>query len=575
MLRLERVGKIYPTGEVLRDVTWEVKSGDRIGLVGVNGAGKSTQLRIIAGLEEPSSGQVVRQGDPRIVFLQQEFDVDVRRTVREELFQAFGEAAEVRNRQGHVEQAMASERAAEDPDHLQELIEELGRLQTRFEGLHGYELDARIDKLLPTIGFNEAKAERLVGDYSGGWQMRIALGKILLQEPDLLLLDEPTNHLDMATIEWLEGYLTEINVPLVVISHDRTFLDRVCNQIVETERGISRSYLGNYSQHLEQKALEREASQSAFDRQQKELAAQQAYIDRFRASATRSTQAKSREKLLDKVERIDAPVESIGGPQFQFPPAPRSGRQIALIDNLTHYYDDNILFLEANLEVERGDRIAFVGPNGAGKSTLLRLVMGLEQPSEGSARLGEHNVEAGYFEQNQAEALDLEKTVIDTLFEAVPDWTQTQVRSLLGSFCFSNDAVFKQVGQLSGGEKARLALALMLLTPCNLLVLDEPTNHLDIPAKQMLEDALMQYEGAALLVSHDRTFIARVANRIVELRDGELVLYQGDYAYYLEKKEEEAALLRQAEEDEAREARRTANRAKQKAKAENRRKRPT
>jgi ATP-binding cassette subfamily F protein 3 len=575
VLRLERVGKIYPTGEVLRDVTWEVKSGDRIGLVGVNGAGKSTQLRIIAGLEEPSSGQVVRQGDPRIVFLQQEFDVDVRRTVREELFQAFGEAAEVRNRQGHVEQAMASERAAEDPDYLQELIEELGRLQTRFEGLHGYELDARIDKLLPTIGFNEAKAERLVGDYSGGWQMRIALGKILLQEPDLLLLDEPTNHLDMATIEWLEGYLTEINVPLVVISHDRTFLDRVCNQIVETERGISRSYLGNYSQHLEQKVLEREASQSAFDRQQKELAAQQAYIDRFRASATRSTQAKSREKLLDKVERIDAPVESLGGPQFQFPPAPRSGRQIALIDNLTHHYDDNILFLEANLEVERGDRIAFVGPNGAGKSTLLRLVMGLEQPSEGSARLGEHNVEAGYFEQNQAEALDLEKTVIDTLFEAVPDWTQTQVRSLLGSFCFSNDAVFKQVGQLSGGEKARLALALMLLTPCNLLVLDEPTNHLDIPAKQMLEDALMQYEGAALLVSHDRTFIARVANRIVELRDGELVLYRGDYAYYLEKKEEEAALLRQAEEDEAREAKRAANRAKQKSKAESRRKRPT
>ena len=574
MLRLERVGKIYPTGEVLRDVTWEVKSGDRIGLVGVNGAGKSTQLRIIAGLEEPSSGQVVKQGDPRIVFLQQEFDVDVRRTVREELFQAFGEAARVRNRQHEVEQAMASERAASDADHLNELIEELGRLQTRFEGLHGYELDARIDKLLPTIGFDEDKAERLVGDYSGGWQMRIALGKILLQEPDLLLLDEPTNHLDMATIEWLEGDLNEINVPLVVISHDRTFLDRVCNQIVETERGISRSYLGNYSQHLEQKLLEREASQSAFERQQKELASQQAYIDRFRASATRSTQAKSREKLLDKVERLDAPVESVQGPSFQFPPAPRSGRQIALIENLTHYYDENILFLDANLEVERGDRIAFVGPNGAGKSTLLRLVMGLEQPSEGEARLGEHNVVAGYFEQNQAEALDLNKTVINTLFEAVPDWTQTQVRSLLGNFCFSNDAVFKEVGKLSGGEKARLALALMLLSPCNLLVLDEPTNHLDIPAKQMLEDALMDYEGAALLVSHDRTFIARVANRIVELRDGELVLYRGDYNYYQQKKEEEANLLRAAEEEAAREAKRAANRAKQKAKAESRRKRP-
>lgn len=574
MLRLERVGKIYPTGEVLRDVTWEVKNGDRIGLVGVNGAGKSTQLRIIAGLEEPSSGQVVKQGDPRIVFLQQEFDVDVRRSVREELFQAFGEAAMVHNRQREVELAMASERAAADADHLQELIEELGRLQTRFEGLHGYELDARIDKLLPTIGFDEEQAERLVGDYSGGWQMRIALGKILLQEPDLLLLDEPTNHLDMATIEWLESYLTELSVPLVVISHDRTFLDRVCNQIVETERGISRSYLGNYSQHLEHKLLEREASQSAFERQQKELASQQAYIDRFRASATRSTQAKSREKLLDKVERIDAPVESVQGPQFHFPQAPRSGRQIALIENLTHHYDDNILFLDANLEVERGDRIAFVGPNGAGKSTLLRLVMGLEQPSEGEARLGEHNVMAGYFEQNQAEALDLGKTVIDTLFEAVPDWTQTQVRSLLGSFCFSNEAVFKEVGKLSGGEKARLALALMLLSPCNLLVLDEPTNHLDIPAKQMLEDALLDYEGAALLVSHDRTFISRVANRIVELRDGGLVLYRGDYAYYQEKKEEEAELLRAAEEEAAREAKRAANRAKQKTKAGNRRKRP-
>ncbi|MFM8543689.1 MAG: ABC-F family ATP-binding cassette domain-containing protein [Vulcanococcus sp.] len=566
MLRLESVSKIYPTGEVLRDVTWEVKAGDRIGLVGVNGAGKSTQMRIIAGLEEPSSGQVVKQGNPRIVYLQQEFDVDLQRTVRQELFQAFGEAAEVLNRQRQVEEDMGSERAATDADHLDELIHELGRLQSRFESLHGYELDARIDKLLPTIGFSPEGAEQLVGDYSGGWQMRIALGKVLLQEPDLLLLDEPTNHLDVETIQWLEDYLIGQTCPLVVISHDRAFLDRVCNQIVETERGISRSYLGNYSQHLEQKALEREASQSAFERQQKELASQQAYIDRFRASATRSTQAKSREKLLDKVERIEAPVESLSGPRFQFPPAPRSGRQIALIEELSHSYGDQILFLGANLEVERGDRIAFVGPNGAGKSTLLRLVMGIEPPDEGRAVLGEHNVIAAYFEQNQAEALDLSKTVIDTLFEAVPDWTQTQVRSLLGSFCFSNDAVFKEVGKLSGGEKARLALALMLLMPCNLLVLDEPTNHLDIPAKQMLEDALMEYEGAALVVSHDRYFVSRVANKIVELRDGELVLYRGDYAYYREKKAEEAAGAAAAQQAAAQEAKRKANREKQQGK---------
>ncbi|MEJ6657801.1 MAG: ATP-binding cassette domain-containing protein [Synechococcus sp. ChSW.bin.154] len=567
MLRLERVGKIYPTGEVLRDVTWEVKPGDRIGLVGVNGAGKSTQLRLIAGMEEASSGQVVKQGEPRIAYLQQEFDVDPSRTVREELFQAFGEAAIVLDKQKKVELDMGSDRAAADPDHLDVLIHELGRLQTRFEGLHGYELDARIDKLLPTIGFKLDEADRLVSDYSGGWQMRLALGKILLQDPDLLLLDEPTNHLDVETIQWLEGYLIKQKAALVVISHDRTFLDRVCNQIVSTERGVSRAYLGNYTSHLEQKALEKEASQSAFERQQKEIATQQAYIDRFRASATRSTQAKSREKQLDKVERVDAPVESVSGPSFRFPPAPRSGAQVAVIENMTHCYGENILFMEADLEIDRGDRIAFVGPNGAGKSTLLRLIMGVETPEEGSARLGEHNVIASYFEQNQAEALDLNKTVIETMFEAVPDWTQTQVRSLLGSFCFSNDSVFKDVGKLSGGEKARLALALMLLSPCNLLVLDEPTNHLDIPAKQMLEDALCAYEGAALLVSHDRYFISRVANRIVEIRDGELVIYRGDYAYYQEKKIEEQAEAETSRLIAEKEAKRTANNAKQKQRA--------
>ena len=566
VLRLERIGKIYPTGEVLRDVTWEVKPGDRIGLVGVNGAGKSTQMKIIAGMEEPTSGLVVRQGDPRIAYLQQEFDVDLNRTVREELFQAFGEAAEVLSRQRRVEDEMGSEKAAADPEHLDELIHELGRLHSRFEALHGYELEARIDKLLPTIGFTPEGADQPVGDYSGGWQMRIALGKILLQDPDLLLLDEPTNHLDVETIQWLEGYLVEQTAALVVISHDRTFLDRICNQIVETERGISRSYLGNYSQHLEQKVLEREATQAAFDRQQKEISAQQAYIDRFRASATRSTQAKSREKLLDKVDRLEAPVETVGGPRFRFPDAPRSGRLVAEIHDLSHSYGDQILFLGAELEVERGDRIAFVGPNGAGKSTLLRLVMGMEQPDGGQASLGEHNVEAGYFEQNQAEALDLSKTVIDTIFEVVPDWTQTQVRSLLGTFCFSNESVFKEAGKLSGGEKARLALALMLLKPCNLLVLDEPTNHLDIPAKQMLEDALIDYEGGVLVVSHDRYFISRVANKIVEIRDGELVPYLGNYAYYLEKKEEEAELARQAALAQAKTAKQAANKEKQQAK---------
>ena len=564
MLRLERVSKIYPTGEVLRDITWEVKEGDRIGLVGVNGAGKSTQLRLIAGIEEPSTGLVVRQTEPRIAYLRQEFDVDPERKVRDELFQAFEEAANVLAEQRSVENAMSSTRAAEDAEYLDLLINEMSRLQNHFEALNGYELDARVDKLLPTIGFTQEDSEQKVGAYSGGWQMRIALGKILLNDPDLLLLDEPTNHLDVETIQWLESYLLAQSSAMVVISHDRAFLDRICTQIVSTEKGLAKTYAGNYTAHLEQKALEQEATQAAFERQQKELASQQAYIDRFRASATRSTQAKSREKLLEKVERIEAPADSISGPRFRFPEAPRSGRQVAVIKDLTHSYGDKILFLGAELEVERGDRIAFVGPNGAGKSTLLRLLMGLETADDGQAELGEHNVIAGYFEQNQAEALDLDKRVIDTMFEAVPDWTQTQVRSLLGNFCFSNESVFKDVGKLSGGEKARLALALMLVEPCNLLLLDEPTNHLDIPAKQMLEDALGDYEGAALLVSHDRYFISRVANRIVELRDGELILYRGDYAYYQDKKAEEASAAAASLALAEREAKRLANKARQK-----------
>ncbi len=560
MLRLERISKIYPTGEVLRDITWEIKAGDRIGLVGVNGAGKSTQLKIIAGLEEASGGKVVRQGDPSIAFLKQEFEVDGRRTVREELFQAFSHAAAVLNEQREVEQEMGSTRASNDADLLDKLIKDLGDLQRRFESLNGYELEAQIEKLLPSIGFTSQDADQLVGDFSGGWQMRIALGKILLQSPDLLLLDEPTNHLDLETIQWLENYLIEQTSAMVVISHDRTFLDKICTQIVSTERGVSRTYNGNYTSHVEQKRIEQQSILSAFERQQKDLANQQAYIDRFRASATRSTQAKSREKLLEKVDKIEAPIDAVSGPRFQFPPAPRSGSQVARVKDLSHNYGDKIIFLDANLEVERGNRIAFVGPNGSGKSTLLRLIMGLEVPEDGSVSLGPHNVEASYFEQNQAEALDLEKTVIDTLFEAVPDWTQTQVRSLLGSFCLSNDSVFKEVGKLSGGEKARLALALMLVKPCNLLVLDEPTNHLDIPAKEMLENAIREYQGAALIVSHDRYFISRVANRIVEIRDGQLILYRGDYEYFQEKKAEEKALALKQIELAKKEAKRLAKR---------------
>lgn len=567
MLRLEHISKIYPTGEVLKDVTWEVKPGDRIGLVGVNGAGKSTQLKIVMGEIEPTAGTVVRPADLRIAYLSQEFDVNPEHTVRDEFWTVFTEANAVKHRLA----ALPHEMETADPDTLEQLIQELDRQQRRFEALDGYVLDAKVEKLLPEMGFSAEDGNRWVSDFSGGWQMRMSLGKVLLQEPDVLLLDEPTNHLDLETIEWLENYLKGLTTPMVVVSHDREFLDRLCTQIVETERGVSTTYLGNYSAYLEQKAENRNAQLSAYERQQKELERQQAFVDRFRASATRSTQAKSREKQLEKIERIEAPDADLKTLRFQFPPAPRSGREVVTVSDLVHTYDENILFLGANLLVERGDRIAFLGPNGSGKSTLLRLMMGLETPSEGTVALGQHNVIPSYFEQNQAEALELTKSVMDTIHDEVPEWTNEEVRTLLGRFLFTGELVFKPVSALSGGEKARLALAKMLLQPANLLILDEPTNHLDIPAKEMLEEALQHYDGTVLIVSHDRFFISRVANKIVEIKDGELHLYRGDYHYYLEKQAEAAEQTKlaaiAAEKAAKAEAKREKQREKQKAKA--------
>ncbi|MGL5926635.1 ABC-F family ATP-binding cassette domain-containing protein [Chroococcidiopsis sp.] len=542
MLRLEHISKIYPTGEVLKDVNWEVKAGDRIGLVGVNGAGKSTQLKIIAGEIEPTTGEVIRPASLHIAYLTQEFEVDPTRTVKEEFWRAFVEANEVHESLTNVQHQLETA----TPEELDKLLRQMDRFQRQFEALDGYSLEAQIDKILPELGFEPGDGDRLVSAFSGGWQMRMSLGKILLQKPDLLLLDEPTNHLDLETIEWLENYLKGLITPMVIVSHDREFLDRLCTQIVETERGVSTTYLGNYSIYLQQKFEAKEAQQSAYERQQKELDKQQAFVDKFRASATRSTQAKSREKQLDKIERVEAPISDLKSLHFRFPPAPRSGREVVKIQDLTHIYDDKILFLGGNLLIERGDRIAFLGPNGAGKSTLLRLITGMEEPTEGAVELGAHNVIPSYFEQNQAEALDLNKTVMETIHDEVPDWTNEEVRTLLGRFLFSGDTVFKKVAALSGGEKARLALAKMLLRPANLLILDEPTNHLDIPAKEMLEEAIQNYDGTVLIVSHDRYFISQVANKIIEIRDGEFRVYLGDYHYYQNKLADEREQEKQA-----------------------------
>ena len=559
MLRLEHISKIYPTGEVLKDVTWEVKSGERVGLVGVNGAGKSTQLKIITGEVEATSGDVIRPSSLKIAYLTQEFEVEPTRTVKEEFWTVFTEANNVHHKLLQIQQDMETA----DAETLDKLIHKLDKLQRKFEALDGYNLESQIEKILPEVGFVPEDGDRLVSSFSGGWQMRMSLGKILLQEPDLLLLDEPTNHLDLETIEWLENYLKGINTPMVIVSHDREFLDRLCTKIVETERGVSTVYPGNYSSYLQQKAETKLAQSATYERQQKEIAKQQEFIERFRASATRSTQAKSREKQLGKIDLVDAPISDVKSLRFQFPPSPRSGREVVVIDDLTHTYNDKILFLGAELTIERGERIAFLGANGAGKSTLLRMIMGMEQPEDGTVALGKHNVIPGYFEQNQAEALDLEKTVMETIHDEVPTWKNEEVRTLLGRFLFSGETAFKQVKALSGGEKARLALAKMLLTPANLLILDEPTNHLDIPAKEMLEEALQNYDGSVIIVSHDRYFISQVANKIVEIKEGELNAYQGDYHYYLEKIEEAKQKEQQRLAAEAKAAKQAAKRAKQ------------
>jgi ATP-binding cassette subfamily F protein 3 len=566
MLRLEHISKIYPTGEVLKDVNWEVKPGDRIGLVGVNGAGKSTQLKIIAGEIEPTAGEVIRPTSLHIAYLTQEFEVDPSRTVREEFWTVFTEANQVQHNLAQVQREMETA----DPDQLDRLIHKLDKLQRQFEALDGYSLEAQIEKILPEMGFAPEDGDRLVSAFSGGWQMRMSLGKILLQNPDILLLDEPTNHIDLETIEWLENYLKGLKTPMVIVSHDREFLDRLCTQIVETERGVSTTYLGNYSAYLQQKAEMKESQLSSYERQQKELEKQQAFVERFRASATRSTQAKSREKQLEKVERIEAPTGSLKSLHFRFPPAPRSGREVVNIKELVHTYDDKILFLGAELLVERGDRIAFLGPNGSGKSTLLHLMMGMENATEGIVELGKHNVIPGYFEQNQAEALESTKTVMETIHDEVPNWKNEEVRTLLGRFLFSGETAFKKVASLSGGEKARLALAKMLLRPANLLLLDEPTNHLDIPAKEMLEEALQHYDGTVIIVSHDRYFISQVATKIVEIRDGEFRTYLGDYHYYLDKIAEEKEQERLAAIAAEKAAKKAAKAAKKKAAAKRR-----
>eukprot|EP00897_Mesotaenium_endlicherianum_P004485 jgi/Mesen1/4064/ME000213S03086 len=541
--KMEHVSKSFKNSLVLKDISWEVKKGERVGLVGINGAGKTTQLKIISGEMEPDSGAVLKaKPQMKIAYLTQEFEVVPTRTVREEFLNAFAEQMGIKERMESVQKEL--EAATEDMDKMSQLLDLLDDLQKKAEAADMYDVDVKINKMMPELGFLPEDSDRLVASYSGGWQMRMSLGKILLQEPDLLLLDEPTNHLDLDTIEWLEGYLKQQDVPMVIVSHDRAFLDQLCNKIVETDMGVSMTFSGNYSQYVQQKAEWIEAQRLLFEKQQKEIARTEDMIQRLSGTAN-TGRASSAEKGWWRGSRAAGGLSLLWGfagrrsfclllpPLFLLPSNGRSALALALVPALA-----TVLFDKAKLLIERGEKLAFIGPNGCGKSTLLRFILGSEEPAHGDVALGEHRVVVNYFEQNQAEALDMDKTVIQTVEEAAEDWRMNDIKALLGRCNFKGDAVHKTVSFLSGGEKARLALCKFMVTPATLLVLDEPTNHLDIPSKEMLEEALREFKGTVIAVSHDRYFLRQIVNRVVEVKDHKLQDYTGDYSKELEREEE-------------------------------------
>ncbi|MEB3187553.1 MAG: ABC-F family ATP-binding cassette domain-containing protein [bacterium] len=529
MIHLEDASLAFPTRTVLQDASWHVAPGDRVGLVGANGAGKSTLLKILLGQIGLDTGRTRLRPGARIGYLAQDLPGLHGRTLQSEMWTAF-EA--ILAQQAELDDLARSLQQATDPARQEALAREQARATERFEAMGGYEAEAKIGKVLAGLGFSEADRSRLVETFSGGWQMRVNLARLLLMQPEVLLLDEPTNHLDIEAIEWLEAYLGDYPGTVVVISHDRRFLDRVVTRITELDQAKLEDYPGTYSQYLEQRIERRAARQAAFDRQQRELGRQQAYIDRFRASATRSTQAKSREKQIAKIERLEAPKDG-ATVRFAFPPAPPSGQSVLIAGGLARGFGERRLFEQLDLKLERGDRLALVGPNGCGKSTLIRLLAGIDTPDQGEVVLG-YQVKMAYYAQQQADQLDETRTVLDEAYRANEDWTLERVRGLLARFLFSQDDVMKTVAKLSGGERARLCLARMLMRPANLLLLDEPTNHLDLASKETLAEALETFEGTVVLISHDRELLGRVSNRVLAFEETGPRAFLGSYDAYRE-----------------------------------------
>ena len=522
------------TGEDLfTDISFMIREKDRIGLVGKNGAGKTTLIKLLCGLEQPSKGDVIMSDDVTIGYLPQEKNVHSTKTVLDEAMTAFEEYYEIERRLAKLQDEL-SDREDYESDSYQRICEKMSHLNERLAIMGGHSIEGEAEQILIGLGFEHDDMQRPMNEFSNGWQMRVELAKILLRKPKLLLLDEPTNHLDIESIQWLESFLKNYYGAIFMVSHDRAFLDRITIRTIEISCAKIYDYKCSYSEFIERREERIDIQKAAFDNQQKEIKEIEAFIERFRYKATKAKQVQSRVKLLEKMDVVQIDDQDKSAIHFKFPPAPHSGKVTLELNNVSKSYGEKQILNNINLLIPRGEKIAFVGRNGEGKSTLSKIIAGVLD-YEGEVKLG-HEVKIGYYAQNQQDMLDPEKTVFETLDDVATGDMRVKVKSLLGAFLFGGEAIDKKVKVLSGGEKARLSLAKMLLFLTNLLILDEPTNHLDMLSKDILKSALIQFDGTLIIVSHDRDFLQGLTNKVYEFRKPHIKEYIGDIYDFLEEK---------------------------------------